>query len=803
MQNCQNCPLAEIRIKNNLLVLPGCGSKTAPIMLIAEAPAKFESQQREPMASYYGAMLKRALEESKLDPALIWKDNIVKCPPIKDKSPNALPTEKDKTRAAYVEEEIQKCFPYLEATINEIKPKLIIAAGDASFKFLSGNRKLNIKKNHGQLYKMEKYNCYLMGTFHPKVILAEYDYIKYMIQDFKNAKQFLEVGEPKVSETNYIFANDKQKLSSVLDQLSKQVAFSFDIETTGLNFLTDKILCIGFSWAEHSGAVIPLCDDKGDPFWDEITLCDIKNTLSNVFANEALKIGYNGSFDVLFLKKYGFTINNFSFDPMLAHHLLDENARGMRSLKHLALLYTDMGNYDEPLDVYKAEHKIPAKSGMLNIPPELLAKYCAADVDCTLRLYNIFKDKLEKEDLTRLFNKITMPVCNVLIDTKYRGVRVDLEYMQTLRQKFEKRKQELEVDLHALNGGPFNLDSTPQLREFLYNKLNLVPIVDKRTGADKLTAGGEFATDIDVLQELARKCKSVNILIEYRKINKYLGTFINGLEYDLDSRVHTSYNIAGTTSGRLSSSGPNLQNIPRDETIKHMFCAKDGYTLVSCDLSAAEFRAWGHYSQDQVLITDIKSDFDIHRATASKVFNIPEDQITKEQRTAAKRVVFGLMFGQGVEATADQNGLTITQARNVIYTFFRKYPRAQQWLSYIVVKAKQDRELINLFGRKRRFLGFDSIGEGSAALCERQAKNFLMQSTVADITNFAAVRLFPILRAYDSYLVLQVHDALIYEVPDRHVDTVKNIIQKEVTKPIKGYTVPIAIELKVGKHWDS
>lgn len=793
MKDCKNCLLSEKRIKNNWNSVPGCGSKTAQLMLVAESPIKMESLQSEPMVGLYGEVLRRVLDASSIDPSILWKDNLVKCVPLNDKGV---------LRAAYVEEEVKKCLPYLETTINEIKPKLIVALGDASLKFLSGNRKINIKRNHGQLYKLEKYNCYLMGTFHPKVILAEYEYIKYMIQDFQKAKQFLETGEATITSTKYVFANDKQKLSEVLDQLSKQVSFSFDIETTGLNFLTDKVLCIGFSWAENSGAVIPFCNEKGEPFWDDVTLCDINHVLTNVFANESLKIAYNGSFDVLFLKRLGFKINNFAFDPMLAHHLLDENAQGMRSLKQLALLYTDMGNYDSALDDYKVANKIPKNSGMLGIPPDLLATYCAADVDCTFRLYNKFMKKLEDENLLNLFNKLTMPLCNVLIDTKYRGIKIDLEYMMSLRQKFEKQKQELEVDLHALNGGPFNIASVPQLREFLYKKLNLLPIVDKRTGQDKLTDSGELATDIEVLQELARQNKAVNILIEYRKITKYLGTFINGLEYDLDARVHTSYNIAGTTSGRLSSSDPNCQNIPRDKTIKHLFCAKDGYSLVQCDLSAAEFRAWGHYSQDQKMIADIKSNFDIHRYTASKVFNLPEDKITKEQRTAAKRVVFGLMYGQGVEATAVQNGLGITQARKVIDTFFGRYTRAKAWLEYVVVQAKQTKHLTNIFGRKRRFLGFDSPNKEVKALCERQAKNFLMQSTVADITNWAGVRLFKILSPYDSYLVLTVHDSLVYEVPDCHVDKVKDIIYAEITKPIKGYTVPIGIELKVGKHWD-
>jgi len=1106
MNNCLKCPLAETRLRNNLNAVPGCGLKTAPLMLVAEAPIRMESLQGGPMAGLYGEVLRRVLASANIDSSLIWKDNLVKCVPLNDKG---------KLRSAYVEEEIKKCIPYLETTISEIKPKLIIALGDDSLKFLSGNRKINIKRNHGQLYKSEKYNCYLMGTFHPKVILAEYEYIKYMIQDFQKAKQFLETGESTISSTNYVFANDKQKLSSVLDQLSKQVAFSFDVETTGLNFLTDKVLCIGFSWAENSGAVIPLCNEKGDPFWDDVTAGDIKHALDNVFANESLKIAYNGSFDVLFLKRLGFNINNFSFDPMLAHHLLDENAQGMRSLKQLALLYTDMGNYDSALDEYKVANKIPKNSGMLGIPPELLATYCAADVDCTFRLYNKFMKKLEDEKLLNLFNKLTMPLCNVLIDTKYRGIKVDLNYMMLLRQKLEKQKQELEVDLHALNGGPFNIASTPQLRDFLYKKLNLIPITDKRTGYDKLTSSGEVSTNIEVLKELVKQDKAVNILIDYRKITKYLGTFINGLEYDQDARVHTNYNIAGTTSGRLSSSDPNClsmdteiltasgfkkyhdlkdsdkiacfdcitgtikwesltkryisqfkeremisiknthidmcmttshrcifksrkgnkisvvpaksflkdsttlhgarwesesrafssihflklliatqadaelradsdvirfrffkkrkylrllsilknlpykytathkydkihdkityeikfskvsdikhflgidktfstnlltmssyereifiselgywdgcrrdgatinysscneknvdivqallsltgfrghkhtyfskfstkpnyqlditkvdhsstanckvvtytlpckvwcvevptgafiarrgsdtfitgncQNIPRDKTIKHLFCAKDGYSLVQCDLSAAEFRAWGHYSQDQKMIADIKADFDIHRYTASKVFNLPEDQITKKQRTAAKRVVFGLMYGQGVEATAEQNGLSIPQARKVISTFFGKYTRAKSWLDYIVIQAKQTKCLTNVFGRKRRFLGFDSPNKEVIALCERQAKNFLMQSTVADITNWAGVRLFSLLRQYDSYLVLTVHDSLIYEVPDAHVETVKEIIRKEVTRPIKGYTVPIGIDLKIGKHWD-
>ena len=798
MNDCLRCQLAESRLKRDWNAVPGKGSKTAPIVLVSDAPIKAESINREPMAGYYGMVLDRVLKAVPLDRNLLWIDNLCKCVPL---------DEKGKFRSAYVDDEVKKCLPYFDQTMEEIKPKIIVALGDAALKFLSGNRKMNIRKNHGQLYWSEKYKCHLMGVFHPKVILAEYEFIKYMVQDFKKIKEFLEKGETKPTDVNYVFARDKQLLNQVLDQLSKQTEFVYDIETTGLNFLTDKILCIGFSWGEYSGNTIPLCTMTGDPYWDSDTMADLVQTLKNIFANNAFKIAYNGQFDTMFLKRAGIPVNNFSFDPMLAHHLLDENARGMRSLKQLALQYTDMGNYDAALDEYRVTNKVPKDTGMLHVPSDILAKYCSADVDATFRLYKDFKKRLEDEQLMNLFNKITMPLSNVLIDTQYRGVKIDHTYMDQLRQKLEKTKQELEVDIFTINGGPFNINSLPELRNFLFVKLGLKPREDSLVESDRFSPEGkdqsDYSTDIDALHYLVSQDKTVKLLIEYRKASKYLGTFVNGMKFDADYRVHTSYNITGTTSGRLSSSGPNLQNCPRDKAIKHLFCAQEGHTLVQCDLKAAEFRAWAHYSQDEKMIEDIKNDFDIHRFTASKVFHLDPKDVTAEQRTSAKRTTFGLMYGQGVESLAEQNNLSMTQAYNVINTLFARYPRAKAWLAYTVLQAKRNKVLTTIFGRKRRFLGFDSPGDGKEAECERQAKNFLMQSTVADLTAWAAIRLDHLLRPYNSYLVLTVHDSLVYEVPDKHVEAVKAIIQKEVTRPIKGYVVPIGIDLMTGKHWDA
>jgi len=225
--------------------------------------------------------------------------------------------------------------------------------------------------------------------------------------------------------------------------------------------------------------------------------------------------------------------------------------------------------------------------------------------------------------------------------------------------------------------------------------------------------------------------------------------------------------------------------------------------LCEMDFSQAEFRCWGHYSQDQKMINDLKQGLDIHRLVASRVFNIPFEKVDKESRRIAKMVVFGLMYGRGAASVAEEHKMSIKQAYKIINEFFSLYPVAKRWIDFIVVKAKTEGELVNFFGRKRRFPMFNSPNEEVRAHAENQAKNYLMQSTASDITCWTSVRLFDILKPYDTYLVLNVHDCLVYETPEQHIDTVAKIIKREAERSIKGFLVPMVVEIKVGKKWGS
>lgn len=796
---CIKCGLCKTR-KN---IVNGTGDPSAKIFIIGEGPGLKEDIYGQPFVGPAGTLLKRLLQEAGIDHREIFFSNTVRC----------LPKGITKAVREPSYEEIEACSPYLEQEIAAVKPTIIVPAGNTALRYILGAKNVNITSKRGLEIWSEKYKCKIMPVFHPAAILRNPKYESVTVQDFSRIK--LSSSSKELSSLgmgDYTTADSPEKLNELFSFLEKEPEIAIDLETTGLDWQKSQILSIGFSWKERTGWCLPLLkskipafDTKGDlieeptvRFWDDATHLKITARLQKVFALPSKKIFHNGKFDLKHLIYNGFKVNNVYFDTMLAHHLLDENAENLHGLKDCAWVYTDMGGYDKEVsDWFNVNKKL--KGQYIMLPFSILTKYNAADADCTFRLFKKFEPQMVAQGLMRLYKQIVGPAQGVLLQTELTGVQVDTTYIEKLRVEYGSKKDELEKQIYATTG-TFNINSAKELRTVLYEKNNFK--------TERMTKKGALSTDRATLAELATtysKHDVPKLLLQYRETTKMLSTFIEGLSFWLDSygRIHSTYKQHGTVTGRLSSAEPNLQNIPRDSTIRGIFIAKQGHTLIEADYGQAEFRFWALYSQDPQMIADIGSGKDIHKMTAASAFGISIDSVTNKQRQDAKAIVFGLMYGRGTWSVAQQLGISEEEAEKVVKIFFSRYPRAKRWLKDTVSFARSNGYVKSHFGRLRRLPGINSSDEIVRSEAERQAKNSPIQSGASDMTMIAASRIKKRLESinFKGQLVLTVHDSVIYEVPDEEVSESIKIIKEEIERPIEGINVPMAAELKVGHRW--
>jgi len=537
------------------------------------------------------------------------------------------------------------------------------------------------------------------------------------------------------------------------------------------------------------------------PTYDKYQYCMEVEDNHNFYARRLLVS--NSKFDLKFLIAKGININNAYFDTMVAHHLIDENAEGLHGLKDLAWVFTDMGGYDKEVDDFFAANR-KFKRQFIMLPFNVLTKYNAADADCTFRLFKKFEPLIQQQGLMRLYKQIVNPMRDVLLQAEIEGVQIDADYIEKLRQEYTTKKDSIEKII-VDTVGPINLNSSKELREVLYNKLKFK--------TSKLTKKGALSTDKEALSNLAKLYPHHIVpknLLEYRDCTKLLSTFITGLSRHVDAhgRIHSTYKQHGTVTGRLASSEPNLQNVPRPKEgellpIRGIFVAKPEHTLIEADYGQAEFRFWAVYSQDLQMIEDLKSKQDIHTMTAASAFGVPLAKVTRKQRQDAKAIVFGLMYGRGTWSISQQLGISEEEAERVVYTFFCRYPKAKAWLHNQVQLARRQGYVINYFGRIRRLPGIISSDDVIKSEAERQAKNAPIQSGAADMTSIASIRIKQRLEkeGLHAKLVLTVHDSLVYETPDSEVTTTTEIIKEETERPIGTMNVPMSVDLKQGNRW--
>lgn len=589
-----------------------------------------------------------------------------------------------------------------------------------------------------------------------------------------------------------------EQLKAWLDQLQKTPLFAFDTETTSLDYMQAEIVGVSFCIEPGHAAYLPLAHDyPGAP--DQLdrkkTLAKLKPLLEDASRH---KVGHHLKYDAHVLLNHGIALAGMRYDSMLESYVLNSTAtrHDMDSCaKHylgvVTIKYEDVAG--------KGAKQITFNQVAL----EQASEYAAEDADVTLQLHRVLHGELAKlPPLLKLYEEIEQPLVPVLLDMEHRGVLVDRELLRIQSGELAKRLVELEADAHKSAGQPFNLDSPKQLQEILFNKLGLPAMRKTRTG--------QPSTAEDVLEELADKYLLPRIILEYRGLAKLRSTYTEKLPEQIDEktgRVHTSYHQAVAVTGRLSSSDPNLQNIPirtpEGRRIRQAFIAPKGHLLLAADYSQIELRIMAHLSGDESLRRAFAAEGDIHRATAAEVFAVEPAAVTADQRRAAKAINFGLIYGMSAFGLARQLGIERHAAQEYVGRYFGRYPGVREYMERTRALARSQGFVETVFGRRLYLPDINSRDRQAQQYAERSAINAPMQGTAADIIKRAMIKVHAWLAAKSvpAKLVMQVHDELVLEVAESAVEKVRH----EVAKIMSGaaeLSVPLKVDTGTGKNWD-
>ncbi len=591
---------------------------------------------------------------------------------------------------------------------------------------------------------------------------------------------------------DYHLVDNEKKIEELVRLLESQDFFAFDTETDGIDPLRAGLVGLSFSVKEKEAWYVPVPADH-----DEAV--KIVARFSPALQNPKIqKIGQNIKFDMLVLRKYGTRVDGPLFDTMIAHYLLNPELRhNMDYLAETYLGYTCVSI--EELIGPKGKKQL----SMRDIPVDRVAEYACEDADITLRLKNYFAPELKKEGLESLFFDMEMPLIHVLADMEATGVTLDTEALKQSSIELTTSLEKLETEIYELAGMSFNINSTKQVGEVLFERLK---IDDKA----KKTKTGNYSTSEDILEKLRSKHPIIEKLLEYRGLKKLLSTYIDALPALIDpktGKVHTSYNQAVTATGRLSSTNPNLQNIPVREAlgreIRRAFTAEnDNCLFFSADYSQIELRIMAHLSDDTNMVEAFLSGTDIHAATAAKIYGVPVEEVTSDMRRKAKTANFGIIYGISVFGLAERLNIPRGESKELIEGYFRTYPRVREYMDESIQVAKDHGYVETLFKRKR-FL--PDINSGNAIVrgyAERNAINAPIQGSAADIIKVAMIGIFNRFReeGLKSKMILQVHDELNFNVWKEEINIVRKIVLEEMENAIN-LRVPLIADCGVGKNW--
>ncbi len=592
---------------------------------------------------------------------------------------------------------------------------------------------------------------------------------------------------------DYCIVATTDELGKLVNQLSTAKSFAFDTETTGLNPMTAQLVGISLAVEQGKAFYIPV----GHTVLDTITqlpLNQVVDQLRPIFENAKItKIGHNAKFDMEVLGECGIVVNGVNSDTMIAAYLLNEKSLGLK-----ALAFSKLGIEMTPISNLIGTGAKQISMDKVNI--KTAADYAAADADMTLRLESIFNQGLEKQGLMKLYKEVEMPLVPVLMEMERNGVAVDVDMLMELSLALGEQIGVLEEKIYSQAGEEFNINSPAQLGKILFEKLN---IPAERRGK------GKYSTEAAVLETLAENFPIAKDVLEYRQYSKVKSTYIDMLPELVNpktGRIHTSFNQTRTSTGRLSSSDPNMQNIPvRGELggqVRQAFIAAPGFSLLGGDYSQIDLRALAHLSQDEGLVRAFRNDEDIHSATAQLLFGVKKEEVTKDMRRFAKTVSFGVIYGMSEYGLEQATELSREEASKFIKSYFEKYPSVAKYLNETKEKARRDGYVETLLGRRRYIPDINSANRQVREAAERMAINMPVQGTSADIIKVAMINLYREMekRQLKSKMLLQVHDELVFEVPDKEVELMRKLVPDIMDSAVK-LIVPLKVEAKVGKNW--
>lgn len=590
---------------------------------------------------------------------------------------------------------------------------------------------------------------------------------------------------------DYQLIDTEEKRQELLQKILTKEIFSLDTETTGTDPITAELVGMSFAYAENQAFYVPVPAEREEAQ-------KIVNLFKPVFENpKTLKVGQNIKYDMLVLSNYGVEIGGPMFDTMIAHYVLQPELRhGMDYLAEIYLKY----------ETIKIEELIGAKGknqkNMRDLPPSDVYKYACEDADVTLKLKHVLEKELETSNAKPLFEEIEMPLVPVLAYMERNGVRIDTDALKETSKHFTARMNQIEAEVHQLAGVEFNIASPKQVGEVLFDRLK---IVDKA----KKTKTGQYVTSEEVLESLRGKHEIVGKILEHRGLKKLLGTYIDALPQLINphtGRIHTSFNQTVTATGRLSSSNPNLQNIPiRNEDgkeIRKAFIPDDGCEFFSADYSQIELRIMAHLSGDPHMIEAFQKGQDIHAATAAKIYKIDLSQVTREQRSKAKTANFGIIYGISVFGLAERLNVDRKEAKELIDGYFQNYPHVKEYMDESIRSAREKGYIETIFKRRRYLPDINSHNAVVRGYAERNAINAPIQGSAADIIKVAMIRIYRRFKeeGLQSKMILQVHDELNFSVVPSEREKIEQIVISEMESAYK-MKAPLQADCGWGKNW--
>ena len=595
------------------------------------------------------------------------------------------------------------------------------------------------------------------------------------------------------TEHSYQIIQGDLGIKLLLQNLQNQTSVCFDTETTGLDALHAELVGISFSYEKGKGFYVPFPENQTEAQ----TLIE---KLIPFFENENIeKIGQNLKYDLKVLSNYGITVKGKLFDTMIAHYLINPDMRhNMDILSETYLKYAPQSI--ETLIGKKGKNQ----KSMREVPLEEIKEYAVEDADVTLQLSELFNTELEKTHTKKLFEEIEIPLVTVLASMETEGINLDVPFLKSLSKELGDDISQLESRIYEIAGEKFNLASPKQLGDILFDKLKIGGAKQKKTKT------GQYATGEEILSYLAKDNEIVSAILDWRSLVKLQNTYVEALPLQVDSkthRVHTDYMQTVAATGRLSSNNPNLQNIPirteRGRQIRKAFIARDeNHTLLSADYSQIELRIIAALSGEENMIKAFQHGEDIHKSTAAKVFNVPLEEVTKEQRSHAKTVNFGIIYGVSAFGLSNQTSLSRAESAALIEAYYNTYPKLKSYIQEQIENAREKGFVQTILGRRRYLKDINSANAVVRGAAERNAVNAPIQGSAADIIKIAMINIHKRLIAenWKSKMLLQVHDELVFDVHNSEIEKIQPMIKHEMEQAVI-LSVPLEVEIGIGKDW--